>query len=156
MAAIADLAMGYDVKLLLQYETRPVAMGDWSGGLEYTDPDFVTWESSVAEAGKAGLITVYAGGRTGASWVAPEPHGVGPQPLVEDILGRIEEGVPGSRARFTGRVMGGPVDARPLDERGLRGVRAGPVHPLLGQERLNPTATCTSPGRRPPRTARAT
>ena len=103
MAAIADLAMGYDVKLLLQYATRPADMGNWSGGLEYTDPDLVTWESSVAEAGKAGLITVYAGGRTGASWAAPESHGPAPGPLVDDILGRIEEGVPGSRARFNGR-----------------------------------------------------
>ncbi len=103
LAAIRDLAMGYDVKLLLQYGTRPSTFGDWGGGMEYADPDFVTWESSVAQPGTAGLITVYAGGRTGASWTADRPHGPGPEPLVTDILGRIDEAVPGSAARYNGR-----------------------------------------------------
>ncbi len=103
MAAIRDLAMGFDVKLLLQYDRRPSAMGNWGGGMEYADPDFVTWESSVVQPGTAGLITVYAGGRTGASWTADQPHGTAPQPLVTDLLGRIEEGVPGSRRHYNGR-----------------------------------------------------
>lgn len=103
MSAIRDLAMGYDVKLLLQYDRRPSELGNWSGGMDYTDPDFVTWESSVAQPGHAGLITVYAGGRTGASWTADQPHGPGPKPLVADILGRIDDGVPGSAAHFNGR-----------------------------------------------------
>jgi len=101
--AIGHLAMGYDVKLLLQYDVRPTEMGNWSGGMDHTDPDFDTWESSAAQSGKAGLITVYAGGTTGASWTAPEPHATAPQPLVDDILGRIDDAVPGSRTHFNGR-----------------------------------------------------
>ena len=102
-AAIRDLAMGYDVKLLLQYDRRPSTFDNWGGGMEYADPDFVTWESSVVQPGTAGLITVYAGGRTGASWTADQPHGPGPASLVTDILGRIDEGVPGSAAHYNGR-----------------------------------------------------
>lgn len=103
MAAITDLAMGDDVKLLLQYDRRPGTFGGWSGGMEYADPDFDTWESSVVQPGSAGLITVYAGGRTGASWSAPDPHGPAPDGLVKDILGRIDDAVPGTEARFNGR-----------------------------------------------------
>ena len=71
--------------------------------MEYTDPDFDTWESSLAEPGKSGLITVYAGGHTGASWKADRPHGEAPAALRDDILGRIDEVVPGTRARFNGQ-----------------------------------------------------
>jgi monoamine oxidase len=102
-AAIRDLAMGYDVKLLLQYDRRPSTFDRWGGGMEYADPDFVTWESSVVQPGTAGLVTVYAGGRTGASWTADTPHGPGPTSLVTDILGRIDQGVPGSASHYNGR-----------------------------------------------------
>ena len=56
--------MGQDAKLILQYDRRPWRMDDWSAVMTSADPDFDTWESSAMEAGKAGLITVYAGGRT--------------------------------------------------------------------------------------------
>ena len=68
--AIDELGMGADVKLLLQYDRRLGSSRSqgkpWSGGLSHTDPNFDTWESSVDQPGKQGLITVYAGGRTGA------------------------------------------------------------------------------------------
>lgn len=105
MDAIRDLAMGYDVKLLLQYDRRPSTFDNWSGGMEYADPDFVTWESSVVQPGTAGLITVYAGGRTGASWTADQPHGPAPEALVGDIMARIEEAVPGSTAHHNGQAF---------------------------------------------------
>ncbi len=102
MSAIDGLSMGYDVKLLVQYDRRPSTFEDWSGGLEYTDPDFVTWESSAAQPGEAGLITVYAGGRTGASWTADRPHGTAPQELTSQILDRIDRAVPGTASHFNG------------------------------------------------------
>jgi monoamine oxidase len=103
VAAIADLAMGHDVKLLVQYDRRPATMNDWSGGLESADPDFDTWDSSVAEEGKAGLITVYSGGRTGSSWSADTPHGVAPDTLTSQVVDRMDEIVPGSAAHFNGK-----------------------------------------------------
>lgn len=103
MAAIGGLAMGHDVKLLVQYDTRPANMNHWGGGLESADPDFDTWESSVAEPGAASLITVYAGGRTGSSWTADAPHGTAPSALVDQIVGRMETIVPGTRAHYNGK-----------------------------------------------------
>jgi monoamine oxidase len=107
LQAISDLTMGYDVKLLLQYDRRPTTFditggGVWSGGMEHTDPDFETWESSTDERGSAGLITVYAGGRTGASWTADRPHGPAPAALTKEIVGHIDDVVPGTAASFNG------------------------------------------------------
>ena len=106
-AAILGLGMGMDVKLLLQYDRRPaefqVAGRVWSGGMEHTDPHFETWESSAAQPGASGLITVYAGGRTGASWTAEEPHAAASESFAAEYVGHIEDVVPGTASSFNGR-----------------------------------------------------
>jgi monoamine oxidase len=57
LAAIRELGMGSDVKLIVQYDRRPrgfrVAGRTWSGGMDHTDPHFQTWESSAGELGSA-------------------------------------------------------------------------------------------------------
>jgi monoamine oxidase len=102
MAAINGLAMGYDAKVLLQYDRRPDKMRNWTGSLDTTRPDFETWDSSASEPGTAGLITVYAGGRTGASWTADQPHGPAPASLSSGLVDRINQAVPGSAAHLIG------------------------------------------------------
>jgi monoamine oxidase len=61
-AAIDDLGMGVNVKLLLPYERRPSSfrVGDrpWSGGLDHTAPAFQTWESEPGRGGRAATVTV--------------------------------------------------------------------------------------------------
>jgi len=102
LAAIHQLAMGFDSKVLVQYDRRPWRMHDWSSFMTSTDPDFDTWESSAMEPGHSGLITVYAGGRTGRGWTAPTPHGPAPAALRDAVLGRIDQALPGSAMRFNG------------------------------------------------------
>ena len=107
LAAIAGMGMGFDVKLLLQYDRRPdtfdVGERPWSGGMDHTQPPFQTWESSAAQPGAAGLITVFAGGRNGASWTAPVTHGEAPADLATEYLGYIDDVVPGTADRHNGR-----------------------------------------------------
>jgi monoamine oxidase len=102
LAAIRDLAMGSDSKVLLQYDRRPYAMHDWSAVMTSAAPDFDTWESSATQPGTAGLITVYAGGRTGLGWRAAQPHAPAEHTLRDAVLARIEQAVPGTRAHFNG------------------------------------------------------
>jgi len=106
MAAIRGLGMGMDVKLFLQYDRRPaefqVSGRVWSGGMEHTDPHFETWESSAAQPGTSGLITVYAGGRTGASWTADEPHAPAAESFAAEYVGHIDDVVPGTATSFNG------------------------------------------------------
>ncbi len=106
MAAILGLGMGMDVKLFLQYDRRPAEFTvdgrPWSGGMEHTDPHFETWESSSGQPGSSCLITVYAGGRTGASWTADEPHATAPGAFAAEYVGHIDEVVAGTAASFNG------------------------------------------------------
>jgi monoamine oxidase len=102
LAAIRNLAMGSDSKILLQYDRRPYAMHDWSAVMTSAAPDFDTWESSATEPGAAGLITVYAGGRTGQGWRAAQPHAPAQPALRDAVLERIEQAVPGTRVHFNG------------------------------------------------------
>jgi monoamine oxidase len=102
LAAIHELAMGSDAKVIVQYDTRPWTVDRWSSLMTSSDPDFDTWESSADEPGQAGLITVYAGGRTGQSWRGRAPHAPATPGLRDSVLGRIDQAVPGSRAHFNG------------------------------------------------------
>ncbi len=102
LAAIHELAMGSDAKVIVQYDTRPWTLDSWSSLMTSSDPDFDTWESSARQPGKAGLITVYAGGRTGESWRGPAPHASATAGLRDSVLDRIDEAVPGSRKHFNG------------------------------------------------------
>ena len=139
MDAIHQLGMGTDVKLLLQYTKRPwlykVGETAWSGGMEHTDPNFETWESSTDEAGKAGLITVYAGGSGSATFTNDEPHGVAPQPLVDTILGHIDDVVPGTAYTFNGKAWLDYWTGDPWTLALLRRVRARPDDEVLGLQR---------------------
>jgi monoamine oxidase len=109
MTAIRELGMGTDVKLLLQYTRRPQTFhvagggGIWSGGMEHTSPNFETWESSTDEPGSSGLITVFAGGSGSAVFVNPETHVAAPDALTQQILGDIDDVVPGTKEHFNGR-----------------------------------------------------
>jgi monoamine oxidase len=107
LGAIRGLGMGSDVKLLVQYAQRPAAFEvegrTWSGGMDHTDPHFQTWESSAAEPGRSGLVTIYAGGRTGESWAADEPHAPPADTFAAEYVGLVDAVVPGTAERYTGR-----------------------------------------------------
>jgi monoamine oxidase len=107
MTAIRDLGMGTDVKLLLQYHRRPATFkvhgAPWSGTVNYTNPNYQTWDSAPTEPGTAGLITVYAGGSGSKPFASPDYHAPAPQDLTATVLGQINQAVPGTRAQFNGR-----------------------------------------------------
>jgi monoamine oxidase len=105
---IQQLGMGTDSKVLVQYDRRfqhfETPFGKWSGGLEFTPPAFDTWESSVLQRGPSALLTLYSGGRAGASTFANTEsiHGPCPKPLLGKTLGWLDQAVPGTKARFNG------------------------------------------------------
>ena len=75
MTAIRELGMGTDVKLIVQYNRRPAKFKvhgrPWSGTVNYTNPNYSTWDSAPTEPGTAGLITVYAGGSGSKLFASP-------------------------------------------------------------------------------------
>ena len=98
MTAIQELGMGTDVKMLVQYGRRPntsnTPKGIWSGGMEQSDAGFETWESSVDQPGKSGLITVYAGGQGSAQFASPNYHAIPPPEMDASTVGHINDVVP--------------------------------------------------------------
>ena len=107
MTAIRELGMGTDVKLIVQYNRRPAKFKvhgrPWSGTVNYTNPNYSTWDSAPTEPGTAGLITVYAGGSGSKPFASPGYHAPAPEDLTATVLGQINQVVPGTRDEFNGK-----------------------------------------------------
>ena len=141
---IAELGMGTNAKVILQFRERPERFGDWNGELVTDQPFLDTWQSSLGQPGRAGLITVYSGGRVGAGYPGrPAPtgatrHGSGDP-------GRTRPRRPGeSRATSTG----GPGSTTGPPTRGRTRTRPsspGSTQSSTGSSSL-PRGASTSPG----------
>jgi monoamine oxidase len=88
---IDELGMGTNAKAIFQASRRPNAYAGWNGYLLADGPRFVSWESSAAQPGSAGLITTYYGGVSGSSGLRPAaPHGPAGAGQAARILGLYE------------------------------------------------------------------
>jgi monoamine oxidase len=97
---IDELGMGTNSKLLLGF-TRPLHTYDQFDG-QYYDENVDTWDSAVGQSPRAGLLTMFSGGRYGAGYRA-DAHGRAPRAIVSRELGRLGQGVPGISAGFDGQ-----------------------------------------------------
>jgi monoamine oxidase len=97
---IEQLGMGTNAKLLLQFERHFSHYGRFNG--EFYDERIDTWDSSLGERGRPGLLTVYSGGRYGAAQTGPTPHGPAPRGRVKAALRAISGAVPGLAAGYDG------------------------------------------------------
>ena len=103
--AIDELGMGTNSKVLLQFERRPQHYGRWNGNLTTDTPFEYTWDTSVTQAGRAGLITAYSGGANGTAYDFPAAHGPAPEAVVESTLAALEPAAPGITEGFNGRAF---------------------------------------------------
>jgi monoamine oxidase len=97
---IEELGMGTNAKLLLQFKRRFSHYDRFDG--EYFDEQIDTWDSSLGERGRPGLLTVYSGGRYGAAQAGPHPHGPAPRRRVGAALAAVSRAVPGLAAGYDG------------------------------------------------------
>ena len=104
LEAIDELGMGTNSKVLLQFDRRPQHYGRWSGNLTTDTPFEYTWDTSVTQPGKAGLITAYSGARTAPPTTSP-PHGPAPDDIVADTLAALEPAAPGISKGFNGHAF---------------------------------------------------
>jgi monoamine oxidase len=97
--AIAELGMGANTKLQLQFDRRHWhALG--CGGDTFADTGYqATWEATRAQAGTPGILVDYTGGA-----VARAQGGRLPSALGAEFLARLEPVLEGITARWTGRV----------------------------------------------------
>jgi monoamine oxidase len=97
---IEELGMGTNAKLLLQFR-RHLSHYDRFNG-EFYDEDVDTWDSSIDEPGRPGILTVFSGGSYGAAQRGHGPHGPAPRPRVTQALAKLNCAVPGLAAGFDG------------------------------------------------------
>ena len=108
-ACIDSLPMGQNTKLLLGFD-RPLSALAQGPDRSRCDPPAVTiWDSSLAQEGDGGLVTVFTAGRL---FDADSAHGEAPPAAVDHALSLLESVAPGSRDAFTGRAW---LDSWPDD-----------------------------------------
>jgi monoamine oxidase len=103
LEAIQQLGMGTNAKNHVQLRTRPYRIGKWSGGMTMDAPfRQSSWDSTEGQSGPTGVITIWRGGRSGASYPTGIPHQRTPEPIVDANLAAFERGVPGITDAFNG------------------------------------------------------
>ena len=100
--------MGTNAKVLLQLSKECHSFDDWSGGmLPRRRPDVHDVGEQLdrrLSADRMSVITVYSGGRVGAAYDPPQPHGPAPAEVgTGATLAAIDAVVPGVGAAFNGR-----------------------------------------------------
>ena len=106
-AAIEKLGMGTNSKVLLQFDGSVGDFDNWSGYSQRADtPQFGSWESGTTDPGSNdySLLTLFAGGRDGASYPTDQPHGVAPAEVADQTLAALDEMLPGIASAHTGDV----------------------------------------------------
>lgn len=104
-AAIDQLGMGTNSKVLLQFDQPLRSFDNWSSYLQRADePQFSTWESSSTDnpATEQTLLTLFAGGRAGTAYDTDQAHGQAPADVADQMIGALDEMVPGIAAAHTG------------------------------------------------------
>jgi monoamine oxidase len=103
LRSINQLGMGTNAKNHFQLRVRPYEIANWSGGMTMDKPfRQSSWESTEGQAGPTGVITIWRGGKSGASYPTDVPHEWAPPPIIEANLAAFERGVPGLSAAYNG------------------------------------------------------
>lgn len=90
-ACIEQLGMGTNAKVIFQTERRPIDYRGWNSYMVSDRPSYLSWESSLAQPGSAGLITCFLGGRSGGvGLAAAEPHAPASAELAAKTLADFE------------------------------------------------------------------
>jgi monoamine oxidase len=121
--AIAELAMGTNAKLNLQLR-RSFAALNWTGSFQSDEPHYVTWDSTYGQTNPAPatpVLTVYNGGREGASYPTDVAHARASLRVMADVLANLERGVPGVTNAWNGLAF---LDSW-VDDPWVRGSYAG-------------------------------
>jgi monoamine oxidase len=143
--AIRELGRGQNGKLQLQFASRYWRdTGPWPGranGESYTDEAFQsTWEATRRQAGAAGILNNYTGGRATLAKKAKTPFATAADPAVRadanDFLQGLEKVFPGGTAKWSGRATSSLPALDPNCGASYSYWRVGQYATIAGYERV--------------------
>ena len=108
-ACIDALPMGQNTKLLLGFDRPLSTLSPQAGSITFDPPAATFWDSSLAQEGEGGIVTLFTAGRL---FDADSAHGEASPAAVGQALSLFESAAPGSRDAFTGRAW---LDSWPDD-----------------------------------------
>jgi monoamine oxidase len=103
LAAIRELGMGTNAKLTLQFARKTWRRDRYDGYVETDRIPGDTWDTTVDQAGREGILVVYTGGARGASYPVSRAHGPAPAAVASETVAALDGIYPGLRHDFTGR-----------------------------------------------------
>jgi monoamine oxidase len=102
-AAIQQLGMGTNAKLTLQFARRTWRLDGYDGYIETDRVPGDTWDTTVNQPGREGILVVYTGGRRGATYPTVRAHGPAPAAVARETVARLTTIYPHLARDFTGR-----------------------------------------------------
>ncbi len=102
-AAIQHLGMGTNAKLTLQFARKTWRRDGYDGYIETDRIPGDTWDTTVNQAGREGILVVYTGGRRGASYPTTHAHGPAPPAVARETVARLAAIYPHLERDFTSR-----------------------------------------------------
>ena len=102
-AAIRELGMATNAKLTLQFSRKTWRLDGYDGYIETDRIPGDTWDTTVNQRGREGILVVYTGGRRGATYPVSHPHGPAPAHVARETVARLAAIYPHLEGDFTGR-----------------------------------------------------
>jgi len=102
-AAIEQLGMATNAKLTLQFARKTWRRDGYDGYIETDRIPGDTWDTTVNQAGREGILVVYTGGERGASYPTNRAHGPAPAAVARETVALLAGIYPGLERDFTGR-----------------------------------------------------
>ncbi len=102
-AAIQQLGMATNAKLTLQFARRTWRLDGYDGYIETDRIPGDTWDTTVNQPGREGILVVYSGGRRGATYPTTHAHGPAPAAVARETVARLAAIYPNLVRDFTGR-----------------------------------------------------
>lgn len=95
--------MATNAKLTLQFARKTWRLDGYDGYIETDRIPGDTWDTTVNQRGREGILVVYTGGRRGATYPTTRAHGPAPANVAREAVARLAAIYSGLERDFTGR-----------------------------------------------------
>jgi monoamine oxidase len=102
-AAIRRLGMGTNAKLTLQFSRKTWRLDGYDGYIETDRIPGDTWDTTVNQRGRDGILVVYSGGTRGATYPTTHAHGPAPEAVARATVAVLATIYPHLERDFSGR-----------------------------------------------------